>query len=197
MFQSNFTRRNKRLKIEDYDDLSNQTLTDTNDDETELQAQLDEDYNDEDNESSSTTLNNDNNNRHFKREELNQNEDATQEEQKYCLCKDVSYGDMICCDNRNCKTQWFHFTCVGLSQAPKGKWFCPICANQQKRRQRRHQLNDNNQTSHQSIYAQLLNQEANEQVSTSSSSTTSSNLLQHQRSLKQSNKNDDFDMEFY
>jgi hypothetical protein len=27
------------------------------------------------------------------------NDDPT-EEQRYCLCKDVSYGDMILCDNR-------------------------------------------------------------------------------------------------
>jgi hypothetical protein len=27
------------------------------------------------------------------------NEDPT-EEQRYCVCKDVSYGDMILCDNR-------------------------------------------------------------------------------------------------
>jgi inhibitor of growth protein 3 len=23
--------------------------------------------------------------------------------------------------------QWFHYPCVGMSEAPKGKWFCPEC----------------------------------------------------------------------
>ncbi len=23
--------------------------------------------------------------------------------------------------------EWFHFDCVGVAQAPKGKWYCPQC----------------------------------------------------------------------
>jgi hypothetical protein len=40
-----------------------------------------------------------------------------------------------------CDTQWFHFTCVGLSSAPKGKWFCPTCVNLKKKRKEKQQLN--------------------------------------------------------
>ena len=46
----------------------------------------------------------------------------------YCFCKNVSYGDMIACDNKECPYEWFHFACVGLIQKPEGgKWFCQKC----------------------------------------------------------------------
>lgn len=47
----------------------------------------------------------------------------------YCFCKRVSFGQMVACDNPDCPREWFHFECVGLTQAPKGKWYCPDCAN--------------------------------------------------------------------
>ena len=34
---------------------------------------------------------------------------------------------MVCCDNPNCTTEWFHFECVGLHASPGGVWLCPIC----------------------------------------------------------------------
>lgn len=49
------------------------------------------------------------------------------DEPTYCLCEQVSFGEMICCDNEQCAIEWFHFSCVGLSTKPKGKWFCPKC----------------------------------------------------------------------
>ncbi|XP_032352524.1 inhibitor of growth protein 1 isoform X1 [Camelus ferus] len=48
-------------------------------------------------------------------------------EPTYCLCNQVSYGEMIGCDNDECPIEWFHFSCVGLSHKPKGKWYCPRC----------------------------------------------------------------------
>ncbi|KAG5204350.1 hypothetical protein MJG53_010076 [Ovis ammon polii x Ovis aries] len=48
-------------------------------------------------------------------------------EPTYCLCNQVSYGEMIGCDNDECPIEWFHFSCVGLSHKPKGKWYCPKC----------------------------------------------------------------------
>lgn len=38
-------------------------------------------------------------------------------------------GDMIGCDNEECEIEWFHYPCVGLSQAnkPTGRWYCPYC----------------------------------------------------------------------
>lgn len=48
-------------------------------------------------------------------------------EPTYCVCHQVSYGDMICCDNDACEIEWFHFQCVSLASKPKGKWYCPNC----------------------------------------------------------------------
>ncbi|XP_047092510.1 PHD finger protein ING2-like isoform X1 [Lolium rigidum] len=55
-------------------------------------------------------------------------------EPTYCICHQVSYGDMIACDNENCEGgEWFHYSCVGLTPETrfKGKWFCPTCRNLQ------------------------------------------------------------------
>uniref|UniRef100_A0A182IVQ1 Inhibitor of growth protein n=1 Tax=Anopheles atroparvus TaxID=41427 RepID=A0A182IVQ1_ANOAO len=49
-------------------------------------------------------------------------------EPTYCLCHQVSYGEMIGCDNPDCPIEWFHFACVGLTIKPKGKWYCPKCS---------------------------------------------------------------------
>ncbi|KAF2267558.1 hypothetical protein CC78DRAFT_576928 [Lojkania enalia] len=52
---------------------------------------------------------------------------------RYCICDDVSYGQMISCDN-NCEKEWFHFECVGMTEKdiPTGpaKWYCPDCCQQ-------------------------------------------------------------------
>ncbi|XP_037083466.1 LOW QUALITY PROTEIN: inhibitor of growth protein 4-like [Pollicipes pollicipes] len=55
-------------------------------------------------------------------------------EPTYCLCHQVSYGEMIGCDNLDCPIEWFHFACVGLSTKPKGKWFCPKCNQDRKKK---------------------------------------------------------------
>lgn len=49
------------------------------------------------------------------------------DEPTYCLCDQISYGEMIMCDNDLCPIEWFHFSCVSLAVKPKGKWFCPKC----------------------------------------------------------------------
>lgn len=48
---------------------------------------------------------------------------------KFCLCKSEKLEDMIGCDAPNCKGEWFHYSCVGLSGPPgqNEKWFCPTC----------------------------------------------------------------------
>uniref|UniRef100_A0A1I7ZCK5 PHD-type domain-containing protein n=1 Tax=Steinernema glaseri TaxID=37863 RepID=A0A1I7ZCK5_9BILA len=49
-------------------------------------------------------------------------------EPTYCICQRISFGDMIGCDNEECKIEWFHFECVKLTKKPKGKkWYCPQC----------------------------------------------------------------------
>lgn len=40
-------------------------------------------------------------------------------ELQYCVCGQGSYGDMVCCDNPMCATEWFHFDCVGLRVTPE------------------------------------------------------------------------------
>ena len=54
-------------------------------------------------------------------------EDIDPDEPTYCLCDQVSYGDMIGCDNDLCPIEWFHFNCVQLTSKPKGRWYCPKC----------------------------------------------------------------------
>ena len=76
-------------------------------------------------------------------------------EPTYCFCNRVSFGEMVCCDNSEvsemmfiifvfifgylsphvtdsdniqCRVEWFHFECVGLTTIPKGKWLCPECS---------------------------------------------------------------------
>ncbi|SCW02229.1 LAFE_0F01816g1_1 [Lachancea fermentati] len=58
-------------------------------------------------------------------------------EEVYCVCRDVSYGPMIACDNKRCPIEWFHYGCVGLVKAPKAsqKWYCSDkCRRQATRR---------------------------------------------------------------
>ena len=54
----------------------------------------------------------------------------------FCCCKNPSHGKMIQCENPSCDNgKWFHFGCVGLTAAPRGKkkWFCPQCTTISKR----------------------------------------------------------------
>ncbi|CAO3622592.1 unnamed protein product [Mucor fragilis] len=45
----------------------------------------------------------------------------------YCYCQQVSYGEMVACDNTDCEIEWFHLACVDLKTVPKGKWYCSNC----------------------------------------------------------------------
>ncbi|KAL2415618.1 hypothetical protein ABEF95_000757 [Exophiala dermatitidis] len=51
------------------------------------------------------------------------------DEERYCVCGDVSWGEMICCElDEKCDYgQWFHMECVGLAELPPRtvKWYCP------------------------------------------------------------------------
>ncbi|KAK3394666.1 inhibitor of growth proteins N-terminal histone-binding-domain-containing protein [Podospora didyma] len=59
-------------------------------------------------------------------------DDDAGDDKKYCLCQNVSYGDMVACDNDNCPYEWFHWNCVGLKSEPNGTWYCPPCAETMK-----------------------------------------------------------------
>ncbi|XP_022183613.1 uncharacterized protein LOC111043098 [Myzus persicae] len=45
----------------------------------------------------------------------------------HCRCPYDEVSEMIACDNPNCRVEWFHFDCVGITVAPKGNWYCPDC----------------------------------------------------------------------
>ncbi|KAF1990221.1 hypothetical protein K402DRAFT_324805 [Aulographum hederae CBS 113979] len=55
-------------------------------------------------------------------------DDEDADDTLYCFCNKPSYGNMVACDNVLCKHQWFHWTCVGLTQEPRGEWLCSECA---------------------------------------------------------------------
>ncbi|KAG2217848.1 hypothetical protein INT45_008145 [Circinella minor] len=55
----------------------------------------------------------------------------------YCYCQQVSFGEMVACDNDECEIEWFHLECVGLRTPPKGKWYCKNCAEQLKIKQKK------------------------------------------------------------
>lgn len=45
-------------------------------------------------------------------------EDGDEQELRYCYCNEVSYGEMVGCDGKQCQREWFHLQCVGLAKAP-------------------------------------------------------------------------------
>lgn len=57
----------------------------------------------------------------------------------YCFCQRVSFGEMIGCDNDDCKYEWFHWSCVGISSPPKDDdiWYCPDCAPKMEKRKKK------------------------------------------------------------
>lgn len=61
-------------------------------------------------------------------------DDEGGDDKKYCLCHNVSYGDMVACDNDNCPYEWFHWSCVGLKSEPNGTWYCPECVEKLQRK---------------------------------------------------------------
>lgn len=58
---------------------------------------------------------------------VNSAAEADVDERRYCFCENVSYGDMIGCDDDACPREWFHLECVGLKEPPSGTWFCDDC----------------------------------------------------------------------
>jgi inhibitor of growth protein 3 len=78
----------------------------------------------------------------------------------YCTCRQVSYGEMIGCDDDDCEIEWvsgsvsagldwrlldgehglmryqYHLSCLGLPKPPEGNWICPQCAERRKKQPR-------------------------------------------------------------
>jgi hypothetical protein len=59
-------------------------------------------------------------------------DDDAGDDRKYCFCNNVSWGNMVGCDNDDCKYEWFHWSCVGIDKEPEGQWFCSECQKLQK-----------------------------------------------------------------
>lgn len=57
----------------------------------------------------------------------------------YCFCQRVSFGEMIGCDNDDCKYEWFHWACVGITSPPKDDeiWYCPDCLPKMEKRKKK------------------------------------------------------------
>ncbi|KAJ5440897.1 Zinc finger PHD-finger [Penicillium cf. griseofulvum] len=52
-------------------------------------------------------------------ESLHEGDDEDEEgEPRYCYCNEISFGEMVACDNDACPREWFHLSCVGLTKPP-------------------------------------------------------------------------------
>ena len=58
----------------------------------------------------------------------------------YCYCRDSEHGNMVACENSECKFEWFHFECVGITEEPKGVWYCPDCRKLEKFKRKRRRV---------------------------------------------------------
>ncbi|KZT05572.1 uncharacterized protein LAESUDRAFT_726850 [Laetiporus sulphureus 93-53] len=56
-----------------------------------------------------------------------------EDKELYCFCQKLSYGEMIGCDNPNCRYQWFHLNCVNLKPPLPENWFCEECTANMKK----------------------------------------------------------------
>ena len=71
--------------------------------------------------------------------ELSQSTYSEQTAQRdvWCFCRCEESGEMIVCDNVQCKIGWFHIDCLRIEKIPRGKWFCPECTKGKRRRKRK------------------------------------------------------------
>ena len=58
------------------------------------------------------------------------------DENLYCFCQRASFGEMIGCDSDDCKYEWFHIGCVGVSKPLPQMWVCSDCLAKNKKRRR-------------------------------------------------------------
>ncbi|KAL2260837.1 hypothetical protein VTK26DRAFT_5049 [Humicola hyalothermophila] len=69
-------------------------------------------------------------------EVMDVDDDEAGDDRKYCLCQNISFGNMVACDNDECPYEWFHWGCVGLKSEPNGTWYCPECSEKVKKKGR-------------------------------------------------------------
>lgn len=86
-------------------------------------------------------------------ESMHEGDDEDEEgEPRYCYCNEVSFGEMVACDNDACPREWFHLSCVGMTKPPGKngklpllmvcigylltvlvKWYCNECKDSMRR----------------------------------------------------------------
>ncbi|KAF7586596.1 hypothetical protein BBP40_008641 [Aspergillus hancockii] len=69
-------------------------------------------------------------------ESYHEGDDEDEEgEPRYCYCNEISFGEMVACDNDACPREWFHLSCVGLTKPPgkNVKWYCNECKDSMRR----------------------------------------------------------------
>ena len=54
-----------------------------------------------------------------------------------CTCGENKEGVKIECSDSTCVVKSYHLTCLGLTNKPKGKWFCPYCSRKKSRGKKR------------------------------------------------------------
>jgi len=54
-------------------------------------------------------------------------------EPRYCYCNEISFGEMVACDNDACPREWFHLSCVGLTKPPGKNGKCILVSRQETR----------------------------------------------------------------
>ena len=55
----------------------------------------------------------------------------------FCFCHQPSYGNMIQCENPECKYKWFHYGCVSINEKDdyaKKEWYCSDACRQNAKR---------------------------------------------------------------
>lgn len=63
---------------------------------------------------------------------------ADPDEPRYCVCHQVSFGEMVGCENEECQHgEWFHYGCVGLTAEPTGTWHCQGCLDEMDTKRRK------------------------------------------------------------
>ena len=50
----------------------------------------------------------------------------------YCICKRPNFPPKIACDGHNCHIEWFNYSCVKISRAPREKLYCNNCLGKEK-----------------------------------------------------------------
>ena len=95
--------------------------------------------------SKSTTFLGNKKNRNMKKKK---NNEEFQNSEKYCKCHKECYGEMIECDNANCKNgEWFHLQCVGFQEGDElpHEWYCcSACENESKNKKTKNKRKKNN-----------------------------------------------------